>query len=144
MTGTDFLCNHNCKHLLAHVSLQRTPLRSQHIFSIVLEESWCPFQKWLVVGIVSTPEQSGLRRRCPQTACLASLKWAFQTVRNHLGPNRDCTADVKRIHFNFRSVYIVVLAVWGRALSWRKTTRFPHVLRLDRIFSFTSVARRTE
>jgi hypothetical protein len=38
------------KHLLAHVSLQRTPLRSQHIFSIVLEASWCPFQKRLVVG----------------------------------------------------------------------------------------------
>jgi hypothetical protein len=28
------------KHLLAHVSLQRTPLRSQHIFSNVLEASW--------------------------------------------------------------------------------------------------------
>ena len=33
------------KHLLAHVSLQRTPLRSQHIFSNVLEASWYPFQK---------------------------------------------------------------------------------------------------
>ena len=44
------------KHLLAHVSLQRTPLRSQHNFSNVLEASWCPFQKRLVVGGVSTPE----------------------------------------------------------------------------------------
>ena len=37
------------KHLLAHVSLQRTPLRSEHNFSNVLEASWCLFQKdlWL-------------------------------------------------------------------------------------------------
>ena len=49
------------KHLLAHVSLQRTPLRCQHNFSNVLEASWCPFQKRLVVGGVSTPEQSGWR-----------------------------------------------------------------------------------
>jgi hypothetical protein len=33
MTGTDFFfLNHNYQTLLAHVSLQRTPLRSQHIF----------------------------------------------------------------------------------------------------------------
>jgi hypothetical protein len=50
------------------------PFRSQHIFSNILEASWCPFQKRLVVGGVSTPEQSGWRRRCPQTASLSSLK----------------------------------------------------------------------
>jgi hypothetical protein len=41
MTGTDFffLKTIIAKHLLAHVSLQHTPLRSQHIFSYVLEAS---------------------------------------------------------------------------------------------------------
>ena len=41
MTGTDFFffVTINDKHLLAHVSLQHTPLRSQHIFSNVLEAS---------------------------------------------------------------------------------------------------------
>jgi hypothetical protein len=41
MTRTDFffLKTIIAKHLLAHVSLQRTPLRSQHIFSNVLEAS---------------------------------------------------------------------------------------------------------
>jgi hypothetical protein len=41
MTGTDLKKKNNiiAKHLLAHVSLQRTPLRSQHIFSNVLEAS---------------------------------------------------------------------------------------------------------
>jgi len=41
MTGTDifFLKTIIAKHSLAHVSLQRTPLRSQHIFSNVLEAS---------------------------------------------------------------------------------------------------------
>jgi hypothetical protein len=43
-------------------------------FPNVLEASWCPFQKRLVVGGVSNPEQSGWRRRCPQTASLPSLK----------------------------------------------------------------------
>jgi hypothetical protein len=41
MTGTDFffLKTIIAKHLIAHVSLQRTPLQSQHIFSNVLEAS---------------------------------------------------------------------------------------------------------
>jgi hypothetical protein len=39
MTGIDFFKTIIAKHLLAHVSLQRTPLRSQHIFSNVLEAS---------------------------------------------------------------------------------------------------------
>jgi hypothetical protein len=40
MTGTDFfLKTIIAKHLLAHVSLQHTPLRSQHFFSNVLEAS---------------------------------------------------------------------------------------------------------
>ena len=40
MTGTDFfLKTIIAKHLLAHVSLQRTPLQSQHIFSNILEAS---------------------------------------------------------------------------------------------------------
>ena len=40
MTGTEFFfVTIIDKHLLAHVSLQRTPLRSQHIFSNVLEAS---------------------------------------------------------------------------------------------------------
>jgi hypothetical protein len=40
MTGTDFFLKTIIAiHLLAHVSLQRTPLRSQHIFSNVLEAS---------------------------------------------------------------------------------------------------------
>ena len=40
MTDTDFfLKTIIAKHLLAHVNLQRTPLRSQHIFSNVLEAS---------------------------------------------------------------------------------------------------------
>jgi hypothetical protein len=38
MTGTDFFTV-IAKHLHAHVSLQRTPLRSQHIFSNVVEAS---------------------------------------------------------------------------------------------------------
>ena len=67
MNGTDFFVTIIAKHLVAHVSLQRTPLRSQHIFSNVLEASWCPFQKMLVLGGVSNSEQSGWRRRCPQT-----------------------------------------------------------------------------
>jgi hypothetical protein len=50
MTGTDFFKTTIAKHLLAHVSLQRTPLWSQHIFPNVREASWCPFQKRLVVG----------------------------------------------------------------------------------------------
>jgi len=91
--GLIFFLTIIAKHVLAHVSLQRTPLPSQHIFSNVLEASWCPFKKRLVVGGVSTPEQSGWWRR-PQTACLASLIWALRTGRNQLGPNRDCTADV--------------------------------------------------
>ena len=40
MTGTDFFfLTIITKHSLAHVSLQHTPLRSQHIFSNVLEAS---------------------------------------------------------------------------------------------------------
>jgi hypothetical protein len=44
MTGTDLKKKTIAKHLLAHVrlahvSLQRTPLRSQHIFTNVLEAS---------------------------------------------------------------------------------------------------------
>jgi len=40
MTGTDFFfVTIIDKHLLAHVSLQRTPFQSQHIFSNVLEAS---------------------------------------------------------------------------------------------------------
>jgi hypothetical protein len=39
MTGTFFFLTIISKHLLAHVSLQRTPLRSEHIFSNVLEAS---------------------------------------------------------------------------------------------------------
>ena len=60
MTRTDFFLNHNYQ-TLAHVSLQRTPLRSQHNFSNILEASWCPFQKMLVVGGVSNSEQFGWR-----------------------------------------------------------------------------------
>ena len=145
MTGTDFFfVTIIAKHLLAHVSLQRTPLRSQHIFSNFLEASWCPFQKRHVVGGVSTPEQSGWRCRCPQTACLASLIWAFRTGRNHLGPNRDYTADVSEGSISISGWFPLLFSVWGRALSWRKASRFPPVFRLDRIFSFTSVARRSE
>ena len=69
MTGTDFFVTIIYKPLLVHVGLQRTPLRSHHIFSNVLEASWCP-------------------------NCLASLIWAFRRGRNQLAPNRDCTADV--------------------------------------------------
>jgi len=40
MTGTDFFFKTIItKHLLAHVSLQRTPLRNQHNFSNILEAS---------------------------------------------------------------------------------------------------------
>ena len=58
-----FFLNHNYQ-TLAHVSLQRTSLRSQHNFSNVLEASWWPFQKRLVVGGVSTPQQSANRMPC--------------------------------------------------------------------------------
>jgi hypothetical protein len=48
MTRNDFFKTIIAKHL--HFPYTCTPLRNQHIFSNVLEPSWCPFQKRLVVG----------------------------------------------------------------------------------------------
>jgi len=56
ITGTDFFKTIIAKHSLAHVILQRTPLRSQHIFFQRSGSILMPFpKKRLVVGDVSTP-----------------------------------------------------------------------------------------
>jgi hypothetical protein len=93
MTRTDFFFffeNHNCQTLTCTC---QSSTYSTHFFPTFWKHPDALFKIRLVVGGVSTPKQCGWRRR-PQTACLASLIWAFQTGRNHLGPNQDCMADV--------------------------------------------------
>jgi hypothetical protein len=69
------------KHLLAHVSLQRTPLRSQHIFSNVLGASWCPFQKRLVVAACPLPNSLDDHAvHSPRALCPL---WSTYTTQTH-------------------------------------------------------------
>ena len=56
MTGTDFFfVTIIAKHLLAHVSLQRTPLRSQHIFPTFWKHPDALFKKGLWLAAYPLP-----------------------------------------------------------------------------------------
>jgi len=145
MTGTDFLfVTIIAKPLLAHVRLQRTPLRSQHIFSNVLEASWCPFQKglWLAAYPLPNSLDDGVVVRKPHALQVwfdpseqVEITWGqIGTVR------RMC----QKFPFQFPEGFHCCFGRMGACIVLKEGYPLSTVFRLDRNFSFTSVARRSE
>jgi hypothetical protein len=84
--GLIFLKTLIAKHLLAHVSLQRTHLRSQHIFFQRSGSILMPFQKRLVVGGLFTHKSVSVIFEPPckmeYSGVLCSIVFHFNLILN--------------------------------------------------------------
>jgi len=130
MTGTDFFVTIIAIHLLAHVSLQRTPLRSQHIFFKRSGSILMPFSKkasgWRRIHsrtVWMTASLSANRMPCKSDLSLPNM-W------KSLGPKSGLYGGcVIRFHLNFRRVFNCCFGRMGVCIVLKKgyplSTCFP-------------------